>query len=176
MILSLLLIGFRSRTDSTEHWEGLHSCSVVERNLWLDRVLRRRESNYVSLWFSLAEISKHCQRKVNCTFLITGTVLDAFFQVTIEKNKMREDNSTLEAQTAKLQGELWARADETKPDLNVPPTSRASATARAPPGGAANATTPAVLIMPIHPDLPPYYPVLGLQVSKPPARYWAPVD
>ena len=39
----------------------------------------------------------------------------------MEKNELKEENSALETQIGKLQGEIEARVAQSKPDLNVPP-------------------------------------------------------
>ena len=42
-------------------------------------------------------------------------------QVNVEKNELKEENSTLETQIQKLQSEIETRVAQSKPDLNVPP-------------------------------------------------------
>ena len=41
--------------------------------------------------------------------------------MTVEKNELREENSALEIEIEKLQGELEERIAQSKPNLNIPP-------------------------------------------------------
>ncbi|KAK4781428.1 hypothetical protein SAY86_015530 [Trapa natans] len=96
--------------------------------------------------------------------------------VNIEKNELMEENSALEAQIEKLQGELRARALRSKPDLNVPPPPEYHQPPEYPCMEHPMQQPPAVLIVPIHPEIPPSYSVQPPQVSKPHARYPTPAD
>lgn len=105
-------------------------------------------------------------------------------QVTVEKNELKEENSALEAQIEKLQGELRARVAESKPDLNAPPPEFTQPDAMANyPGettGLSIAEPPlqqthAVIIVPLQPDLSSYH-VHAPHVSKPHPRYPTPAD
>lgn len=93
------------------------------------------------------------------------------FQVTVEKNELREENSAMEAQIEKLQGELRARVLKSKPDLNIPPPPVYHQQAEYPSVEHPMQQPPAVLIVPIHPDLPSSCSTQPSQVSKPHARY-----
>ncbi|KAK4779040.1 hypothetical protein SAY86_006568 [Trapa natans] len=96
--------------------------------------------------------------------------------VTIEKNELREENSALEAQIEKLQGELRARALLNKPDLNGPPPPEYHQQPEYPSMEHPMQQPPAVLIVPIHPEIQPSYSMQPPQVSKPHARYPTPAD
>ncbi|KAI4336010.1 hypothetical protein L6164_014589 [Bauhinia variegata] len=50
------------------------------------------------------------------------SLLSESHYVSMEKNELKEESSTLETQIEKLQGEIQARVAQSKPDLNVLPT------------------------------------------------------
>ena len=102
--------------------------------------------------------------------------------VTVEKNELREENSVLENQIGKLQGELESRvAAQSTPVLNVPPPEfqqppnfpgdsfRLPAVDAA--AAAALQRTPAVFVVPICPDHVQGLPMTTSNVRKPHARY-----
>lgn len=96
-------------------------------------------------------------------------------QVTVEKNELREENSTLGTQIGKLQSEIEARVVQSKPDLNAPPPDCLTMPAPEPTLGQAHT----VLVLPFHSDLQAYPLSDAAQVtsnptsnvSKPHARY-----
>ncbi|CAK7337261.1 unnamed protein product [Dovyalis caffra] len=101
--------------------------------------------------------------------------------VTVEKNELREENSALEDQIGQLQGELETRvAGQPQTDLNVPPPEYQQPSHfpgdsfRLPGVDAAAAAlqqTPAVFVVPIHPDHVQGFPMTTSNVRKPHARY-----
>lgn len=101
--------------------------------------------------------------------------------VTVEKNELREENSVLENQIGKLQGELESRvAAQSTPVLNVlPPEFQQPPhfpgdSFRLPAVDAAAAAlqqTPAVFVVPIRPDHVQGLPMATSNVRKPHARY-----
>lgn len=101
--------------------------------------------------------------------------------VTVEKNELREENSVLENQIGKLQGELESRvAAQSTPVLNVPPPEFQQPphfpgdSFRLPAVDAAAAAlqqTPAVFVVPIRPDHVQGLPMATSNVRKPHARY-----
>ncbi|XP_031405122.1 transcription factor bHLH47 [Punica granatum] len=104
------------------------------------------------------------------------SLLSESHYVTVEKNELREENSALEAQIEKLEDELRARVAESKPDLNVPAPLECQPQPEYPGIEPTMQQPPAVLIVPVHPDLPSSYPMQASQVSKPHARYPTPAD
>lgn len=116
-----------------------------------------------------------------------------FLQVTIEKNELKEENSSLESQIEVLQSELHARVVQSKPDLNIPPEFQQPELSSHFPGDSYGfpaaveptlSQAPAVLVVPIHSDLQAYSASDVAQltskpasnVSKPHARYPNPAD
>lgn len=114
-------------------------------------------------------------------------------QVSIEKNELKEENSTLETQIQKLQSEIGTRVAQSKPDLNEPPLgfqqSELSSHFRGDRPGLpavepALQQASALLVVPIHPDIQAYPVPDSMQptantnsiVSKPHARYPTPAD
>lgn len=114
--------------------------------------------------------------------------------MTSEKNELREENSALENQIEKLQSEIEARVALLKPDLNaLPPDEflQPKLSSHLPADclrlHAAETSlqgTPAVFVLPIHPD-PQTYALSDVSqltsqpnsnVSKPHARYPTPAD
>ncbi|TKY73395.1 Transcription factor bHLH47 [Spatholobus suberectus] len=51
----------------------------------------------------------------------SASLLSETHYVTMEKNEVVEENSSLKTQIEKLQGEIKTRVAQSKPDLNVPP-------------------------------------------------------
>lgn len=111
------------------------------------------------------------------------SILFSSNQMTVEKNELREDTSALETQIERLQSELQERVFHSKPDLNVPPVEVASHFTGncigLPAQESALQQSPAVFVMPLHPDLHTYPPAdsahltskTNSNVSKPHARY-----
>lgn len=104
----------------------------------------------------------------------------------MEKNELQEENSALETQIEKLQGEIEARVAQCKPDLNVPPPldlespeqTNFSGETTLQPGHT-------VLVVPLRPHLQAAFPAPSVGeltskpasiVSKPHARYPTPAD
>ena len=113
--------------------------------------------------------------------------------MTVEKNELREEKSSLEIQVEKLQSELEARIAQSKPDLNVPPPEFQQPEltphfpgdcVRLPAVEPSSQQAPAVFVLPIHPDPQAYaFPDVpqptfkpNSNVSKPHARYPTPMD
>ncbi|XP_021285961.1 transcription factor bHLH47 [Herrania umbratica] len=113
--------------------------------------------------------------------------------VSIEKNELKEENSTLQTQIQKLQSEIGTRVAQSKPDLNEPPLgfqqSELSSHFRGDHPGLpavepALQQASALLVVPIHPDIQAYPVPDSMQptgktnsiVSKPHARYPTPAD
>lgn len=122
-----------------------------------------------------------------------ASLLSESHYVTIEKNELKEENSSLESQIEVLQSELEARVVQSKPDLNIPPEFQQPELSSHFPGdsygfpAAVEPTlpqAPAVLVVPIHSDLQAYSASDVAQltckpasnVSKPHARYPNPAD
>ena len=117
-------------------------------------------------------------------------------QVTLEKNEVKEENSALETQIEKLQGEIEARAAQSRPDLNIPPhfeLHRPQQTTNFPGDNLQLSTIEqpslqqgaAVLVVPFNPhhqaalsapDFAEIIPKPASTVSKPHARYPTPAD
>ncbi|CAL5198371.1 unnamed protein product [Lathyrus oleraceus] len=112
--------------------------------------------------------------------------------VTVEKNELKEENSSLETQIEKLQGEIQARMVHSKPDLNAPPqlelelpeqTKFAGYGLQMPTIEPSLQQGPAVLVVPFRPDLQAAFPAPNITdpnptsvISKPHARYPTPAD
>ena len=114
-------------------------------------------------------------------------------QVNIEKNELKEENSTLETQIQKLQSEIGTRVAQSKPDLNeLPPDFQQTELSShfhgdhpgLPTAEPALQQASALLVVPICPGIQPY-PVpdstqpaaqLNSIVNKPHARYPTPAD
>ena len=111
-------------------------------------------------------------------------------QVNIEKNELKEENSTLETQIQKLQSEIGTRVAQSKPDLNEPPDFRQLSSQfhgdhpGLPVVESSLQQASALLVVPIRPDIQAYpvtdSPQLAAKansiVSKPHARYPTPAD
>lgn len=120
------------------------------------------------------------------------SLLSESHYVTMEKNELKEENSSLETQIEKLQGEIQARIAQSKPDLNAPPQLELESPEQTTfPGQSFQLPTvdptlqqgPTVLVVPFHPDLQAAYPAPTevtpnppLVISKPHARYPTPAD
>ncbi|KAF7838447.1 transcription factor bHLH47 [Senna tora] len=117
--------------------------------------------------------------------------------VSMEKNELEEENSALEVQIEKLQGEIEARVAQSKPDLNVPLPLEMEPPVQTSnfPGECVHLPTvdptmqqgpPTVLVVPFRPHhLQPAFPTSnGAElnskptsvISKPHARYPTPAD
>lgn len=113
----------------------------------------------------------------------------------METNELKEENSVLETEIEKLQGEIEARIAQAKPDLNVPPplelepseqsTIFSRDSLQLPTVDPTLQQGPAVLVVPFNPHLQasfsaPNVPELASKptsvVSKPHARYPTPAD
>ncbi|PON93629.1 Myc-type, basic helix-loop-helix (bHLH) domain containing protein [Trema orientale] len=97
-----------------------------------------------------------------------ASLLSESHYVTVEKNELKEENSTLETQIGRLQSELEARVLHSKPDLNAPPPECLAMPADEPSLGQPHT----VIVVPLIPDasqLPSNPPTSN--VSKPHARY-----
>ncbi|KAL9439378.1 hypothetical protein AB3S75_024941 [Citrus x aurantiifolia] len=122
-----------------------------------------------------------------------ASLLSESHYVTIEKNELKEENSSLESQIEGLQSELHARVVQSKPDLNIPPEFQQPELSSHFPGDSYGfpaaveptlSQAPAVLVVPIHSDLQAYSASDVAQltskpasnVSKPHARYPNPAD
>lgn len=119
-------------------------------------------------------------------------VIGLIGQVTMEKNELKEENSSLETQIEKLQGEIQARIAQSKPDLNAPPqlelespeqTTFSGQSFQLPTVDPTLQQGPTVLVVPFRPDLQAAYPAPTeitpnppLVISKPHARYPTPAD
>ncbi|GMJ15148.1 POPEYE [Hibiscus trionum] len=122
------------------------------------------------------------------------SLLSESHYVNIEKNELKEENSTLETQIQELQSEIGTKVARSKPDLNEPPpnfqqTQLPSHIHGDHPGlpavEPALQQPPALLVVPLHPDIQTY-PMLDSAaqhaakpnsvVSKPHARYPTPAD
>lgn len=120
------------------------------------------------------------------------SLLSESHYVTMEKNELQEENSSLETQIEKLQGEIQARIAQSKPDLNAPPQLELESPEQTTfPGQSFQLPTvdptlqqgPTVLVVPFRPDLQAAYPAPTevtpnppLVISKPHARYPTPAD
>ncbi|CAI8610040.1 unnamed protein product [Vicia faba] len=114
--------------------------------------------------------------------------------VTVEKNELKEENSSLETQIEKLQGEIKARMAHSKPDLNAPPqlelelpeqTKFAGYGLQMPTIEPSLQQGPTVLVVPFRPDLQAAFPAPNVAdlmpnptsvITKPHARYPTPAD
>ncbi|XWS48038.1 hypothetical protein CRYUN_Cryun13aG0037800 [Craigia yunnanensis] len=122
-----------------------------------------------------------------------ASLLSESHYVIIEKNELKEENSTLETQIQKLQSELETRVAQSKPDLYEPPpdfqqtelSSNFHGDHRGLPAGEpAMQQASALLVVPIRPDIQAYPVPDSTQpavkpnsiVSKPHARYPTPAD
>ncbi|XP_073220148.1 transcription factor bHLH47 isoform X2 [Cicer arietinum] len=117
------------------------------------------------------------------------SLLSESHYVTMEKNELKEENSSLETQIEKLQGEIQARIAQSKPDLNVSPQLQLEPPEQTNfPGQSLQLPTieptipqgPAVLVVPFRPDLQAAFPAPNVAelmqkptsvISKPHARY-----
>lgn len=139
-----------------------------------------------------------CDTKNAFLYLIILTCHNVAFiaQVTMEKNELKEETSSLETQIEKLQVEIQARVAQSKPDLNVPPRMEVEPPEQTNfPGQSLQFSTveptlqqgpPAVLVVPFRPDLQAaafsapnvaeVTPKPSSVVSKPHARYPTPAD
>ncbi|XP_062116490.1 transcription factor bHLH47 [Humulus lupulus] len=100
-----------------------------------------------------------------------ASLLSESHYVTFEKNELREENSTLESQIGRLQGELESRVVQSKPNLNVPPS---DCLARPPTEHLGQTHT--VIVVPLIPDSTQIPSNPSTNVSKPHARYPTSVD
>ncbi|XVF50144.1 hypothetical protein PTKIN_Ptkin04bG0072300 [Pterospermum kingtungense] len=115
-----------------------------------------------------------------------ASLLSESHYVNIEKNELKEENSTLETQIQKLQSEIGTRVAQSKPDLNEPPPEFQQTELSShfhghhpglPPVEPALQQASALLVVPIHSDIQAY-PAANPNsiVSKPHARYPNPAD
>ncbi|KAE8697649.1 Transcription factor bHLH47 [Hibiscus syriacus] len=123
-----------------------------------------------------------------------ASLLSESHYLNLETNELEEENSTLETQILELQSEIGTKVVQSKPDLNEPPpdfqqTHLPSHFQVDHPGlptvEPALAQPPALLVVPLHPDIQTY-PMLNSAtrpatkpnsaVSKPHARYPTPAD
>lgn len=127
-------------------------------------------------------------------YLVVFHVIFFIGQVTMEKNELEEENSSLETQIEKLQVEIQARLAQSKPDLNVPPQLELEPPEQTNfPGQGLQLPNieptlpqgPAVLVVPFRPDLQAGFPAPNVGelmpnpssvISKPHARYPTPAD
>ncbi|GLU12354.1 hypothetical protein SLE2022_290390 [Rubroshorea leprosula] len=114
-----------------------------------------------------------------------SSLLSESHYVAVEKNELKEENSVLETQIAKLKNEIEARVAGSKPDLNAPPPDcqQLELTSQFNGDCLGLQQGPTVLVVPIHPDVQAYpMPDTALVannnslVSKPHARYPTPAD
>lgn len=113
----------------------------------------------------------------------------------MEKNELKEENSSLETQIVKLQGEIQEKVAQSKPDLNVPPHLELEPPPEQTnyPGESLHLPTiepslqqgPPILVVPFRPDFRAAFPAPNVAeltpnptsaVSKPHARYPTPAD
>ncbi|XP_058733307.1 transcription factor bHLH47-like [Vicia villosa] len=122
------------------------------------------------------------------------TLLSESQYVSVEKNELKEENSSLETQIEKLQGEIKARIAHSKPDLNAPPqmelelpeqTKFAGYGLQMPTVEPSLQQGPTVVVVPFRPDLQAAFPAPNVTdlmpnptpvISKPHARYPTPAD
>ncbi|KAK4264207.1 hypothetical protein QN277_025416 [Acacia crassicarpa] len=114
------------------------------------------------------------------------SLLSESHYVTMEKSELKEENSALETQIEKLQGEIEARIAQSKPDLNAPPPMELGPPEQTAifPGECLQLPSvdptlqqgPALLVVPLCPHVQPSFPTSNSIVSKPHARYPTPAD
>ncbi|KAE8730734.1 Detected protein of unknown function [Hibiscus syriacus] len=135
---NVLSLSYRSK--STEQWEGLHS---VRSNSTIKGLIQ----------------SNRVPQKGKCLLLSESHYLN------LETNELEEENSTLETQILELQSEIGTKVVQSKPDLNEPPpdfqqTHLPSHFQVDHPGlptvEPALAQPPALLVVPLHPDIQTY--------------------
>ncbi|KAK8692951.1 hypothetical protein V6N13_070552 [Hibiscus sabdariffa] len=123
-----------------------------------------------------------------------ASLLSESHYVSIEKNELKEENSTLETQIQELRSEIGTKVAQSKPDLNEPPLDFHQTQLHShihgdhsglPAVEPALQQPPALLVVPLHPNIQTY-PMLDSAtqpaakpnsvVSKPHARYPTPAD
>ncbi|XVF11944.1 hypothetical protein REPUB_Repub08aG0072000 [Reevesia pubescens] len=122
-----------------------------------------------------------------------ASLLSESHYVSIEKNELKEENSTLETQIQKLQSEIGTRVAKSKPDLNEPPPDFQQSELSShfngdhpglPAVEPALQQASALLVVPIRPDIQTYPVPDSTQpgaktnsiITKPHARYPTPAD
>ncbi|KAG2679228.1 hypothetical protein I3843_11G042100 [Carya illinoinensis] len=156
--------------------------------------LSQQNNGKASILNEATRLLKDLVGQIECLKKENASLFSESHYMTSEKNELREEKSALENQIEKLQSELEARVAQSKPDLNAPPPdeySQPELTSHLPANclklRAAEASmqgSPAVFVLPIHPD-PQAYLLSDVSqltskpnsnVSKPHARYPTPAD
>lgn len=137
--------------------------------------LKQPNNGKASVLNEATRLLKDLFAQIECLKKENASLLSESHYVTLEKNELREENSTLETQIGSLQSELEARVVQSKPDLNAPPPDCLTIPAPEPTLGQAHT----VFVLPIRSDLHAYPLPNATQitsnptanVSKPHARY-----
>ncbi|XP_024018561.1 transcription factor bHLH47 [Morus notabilis] len=137
--------------------------------------LKQPNNGKASLLCEATRLLKDLLAQIECLRKENTSLLSESHYVTVEKNELREENSTLGTQIGKLQSEIEARVVQSKPDLNAPPPDCLTMPAPEPTLGQVHT----VLVLPFHSDLQAYPLSDAAQVtsnptsnvSKPHARY-----
>ncbi|XP_015578579.1 transcription factor bHLH47 isoform X2 [Ricinus communis] len=146
--------------------------------------LTQPNNGKASILCEAARLLKDLFGQIECLKKENESLLSESRYVTVEKNELREENLALETQIESLQGELEAKAVQSKPDLNMPPPELhhpelaphfTGESLGLPVADGIPQQAPAVFVVPLHPSLQAY-PRTTTNVSKPHARYATPAD
>ncbi|CAN1155938.1 Transcription factor bHLH47 [Linum perenne] len=137
--------------------------------------MEQANSGKASILNEAARILKDLRGQIDALRKDNATLLSESRYVTIEKNELKDENSVLETQIEDLQSQVESRLAQSKPDLNIPPsTEPETAAALAPhfPGDPSLQQPPAVFVIPFHPDISSFPAIQSnTSISKPHARY-----
>ncbi|KAJ7956378.1 transcription factor bHLH47 [Quillaja saponaria] len=124
--------------------------------------LTEQNNGKASTLSEATRLLKDLLAQIECLKKENASLLSESCYVSIEKNELKEENSSLESQIEKLQRELGARVAQCKPDLKVPPLELQQ------PELTSNFHGPAVFVVPLGPDIQAFaVPNASVPMSKP---------